>query len=328
MTTRNVMLVVLVLLLSVPFIALAQTNTESPKPKSIDNVAIVEIANDQSSLTGYQDGETFTFSVPETELRSSLKTFGPGDQIKLKYLDQDKEGKKILKSIAIRECRPTSEAIMLTIFLPPFLLLLALLSFLPGRIPRLFVGTDNRYSSSKFQMVVWFFALIYGYVGVTILRIWSGGASFAGGLGIPQNLLLISGLSVLTFAGAKAIVNNQVESGKLTKSIEGKPRLSDLVEDDQHNVDLGDFQMLLLTLIAVATYLVQVYGFVEVIGLHKKITLPDVDSTILASFGLGQGAYLMKKYVGPGKDEKPTEKSQDKKDDKDKVDIKAEPKVL
>jgi hypothetical protein len=30
----------------------------------------------------------------------------------------------------------------------------------------------------------------------------------------------------------------------------------------------------------------------------KPITLPDVDSTILAGFGLGQGAYLTKKAVG------------------------------
>jgi hypothetical protein len=30
----------------------------------------------------------------------------------------------------------------------------------------------------------------------------------------------------------------------------------------------------------------------------RTVTLPDVDSTVLAAFGLGQGAYLGKKLAG------------------------------
>ncbi|MNL40825.1 hypothetical protein D3C87_1632010 [compost metagenome] len=55
--------------------------------------------------------------------------------------------------------------------------------------------------------------------------------------------------------------------------------------------------MIFITLLAVVVYLVQIFGFLATIELHKMITLPDIDSTILSTFGLGQGAYLAKKFV-------------------------------
>jgi hypothetical protein len=35
--------------------------------------------------------------------------------------------------------------------------------------------------------------------------------------------------------------------------------------------------------------------YLRVLDLSATVTLPDVDGTLLAAFGLGQGAYLMKK---------------------------------
>jgi hypothetical protein len=48
----------------------------------------------------------------------------------------------------------------------------------------------------------------------------------------------------------------------------------------------------------VAVHLLTVVGFLGSRELHRALTLPDVDSTVLAAFGLGQGAYLVKKLVG------------------------------
>jgi hypothetical protein len=48
----------------------------------------------------------------------------------------------------------------------------------------------------------------------------------------------------------------------------------------------------------VATYIVLIFNFFGHVEYSKLITLPDVDTTILATFGLGQGAYLTKKAVG------------------------------
>jgi hypothetical protein len=68
------------------------------------------------------------------------------------------------------------------------------------------------------------------------------------------------------------------------------------MRDDQGNPDIGDYQMLAVTAIAVGVYVTQILGFLGSIQLLHHVTIPDVDSTILATFGLGQGAYLVKKH--------------------------------
>jgi hypothetical protein len=63
--------------------------------------------------------------------------------------------------------------------------------------------------------------------------------------------------------------------------------------------------MIIITLLAVISYLIRIVAFLNVVELHTTVTLPDVDTTILATFGLGQGAYLAKKFVsdaGGGKE--------------------------
>jgi len=48
----------------------------------------------------------------------------------------------------------------------------------------------------------------------------------------------------------------------------------------------------------VVIYLMLVFSFLHAIAYSTSVSLPDVDTTILATFGLGQGAYLTKKAVG------------------------------
>ena len=67
--------------------------------------------------------------------------------------------------------------------------------------------------------------------------------------------------------------------------------------DDRGNPDIGDFQMFVITLLAVVVYSIQIAKFLGAMELRQVITVPDVDSTLLATFGLGQGAYLAKKYA-------------------------------
>ena len=72
----------------------------------------------------------------------------------------------------------------------------------------------------------------------------------------------------------------------------------DFVKNDKDQFDLGDCQMLVVTLLAVGMYLALVFHFLGTIEARAGVDLPNVDSTILASFGLGQGAYLAKKAAG------------------------------
>ena len=59
--------------------------------------------------------------------------------------------------------------------------------------------------------------------------------------------------------------------------------------------DLGDTQMILITLIAIATYVVTCFHQLGNLEIAPQVTLPDIDTYLLASFGIGQGAYLAKK---------------------------------
>jgi hypothetical protein len=81
-----------------------------------------------------------------------------------------------------------------------------------------------------------------------------------------------------------------------------KPSLvTDLLCGDDRRPDLADFQMIVVTLLAITIYTVQVFHFLGSVELRAIVTISDVDTTILATFGFSQGAYLMKKYVSSDK---------------------------
>jgi hypothetical protein len=191
---------------------------------------------------------------------------------------------------------------------------------------QLIVGEDNRYSNSKFQVALWFFVLITTYIATFGLRAFGG---VIGQIGIPEHLLLLSGMSAFTYAAAKGITTSKVNDAQARgiadpKSTAASPSLlRNLTQDDGvapiaaesavpgaplhllrvgrlPSLDLGDAQMVIVTLLAVAVY---VCGVLHFMGIPDKLyavtaNLPDVDSTILSIFGLGQGAYITKKAVG------------------------------
>ncbi len=73
---------------------------------------------------------------------------------------------------------------------------------------------------------------------------------------IPPNLLILSGISVLTFTAAKAITSGKMENAITKGEQEMKapadaPKATDLISDDCNRTDLGDFQMVAITILAV-----------------------------------------------------------------------------
>lgn len=195
---------------------------------------------------------------------------------------------------------------------------------------RLIVGEDNRYSNSKFQVALWFFVLIATYIAIFALRARDG---FIGQISIPEHLLLLSGMSAFTYAAAKGITTSKVNDALAQgipdpKNTAASPSLlKNLTHDDGFTIntvavaaadrvpgariaplrlerlpslDLGDTQMVIVTLLSVATYLYATLHFMGDSALLHAPTakLPDVDSTILSIFGIGQGAYITKKAVG------------------------------
>jgi hypothetical protein len=175
-----------------------------------------------------------------------------------------------------------------------------------GHPLKFILGEDGRYSNSKLQMALWFWIVMSVYLAVIYLRVTAAGWEFFGHVNIPANLLLLSGMSALTFAGAKGITTAKVNEARAApvalnpKDPAGvTPHFwTDLLQNDKGFFDFGDSQMLVVTLLAVGMYLVLIFNFLGVIMANSPVKLPDLDTTILATFGLGQGAYLAKKAVG------------------------------
>lgn len=183
-----------------------------------------------------------------------------------------------------------------------FIVILGCAAFATGWRPQKFlIGADNRYSNSHCQIVLWFTAVATVYLATVALRVCVLGSDFIGGVGISDNLLVLSGLSVLSYGGARMITLGKIDKAvaadpSSTKTKADQPNFfSDLVQDDRGNADFGDFQMILVTLAAVTLFLVSSFHALGTLELADKVMLPDVDSTILSGFGLAQAAYIVKK---------------------------------
>jgi hypothetical protein len=183
-----------------------------------------------------------------------------------------------------------------------FVAVLGTLWLLHASPRRLVLGEDGRYSKSKFQVAVWFITLIAGYLATIGLRWWASDWTLVGGVGIPTDLLVISGISAFTFVGAKSVtVSKMAQSpafAAMKQAVAPSHFPDDLINDDRGNPDLGDAQMVLITLVAVGTYVATVFSWLGVLHLAAQIQMPNIDSTLVAVFGLGQGAYLVKKQIG------------------------------
>jgi hypothetical protein len=277
--------------------------------KELSNARIDDIAANFTSITVRNcsstcEGEIINISVKDTGSQKEVKNFKKGDHVSLQITNDNTQ--PVLQTIGIRTVPVSSgrRVLVLAISFAACLFLTALLT--KFRPLRLVLGEDGRYSNSKLQMAMWFTVVIVSYIATIYVRSAEAGREFLGGVNIPQNLLLLSGMSALTFGGAKGITTSKVQSAIQAGVADPKPAAVapsfwNLVQNDSGFFDIGDFQMLVITLLAGGMFLVLVFNFLGSIELRKVVLLPDVDTTILAAFGLGQGAYLAKKAAGtPG----------------------------
>lgn len=284
----------------------------APQPLSWPNARVDSVATDRGSTVLEQctdqpqtAGTAATCqAAAQVEVaenaRQSLGSIHNGDHVKVVFQTEKPE---VIASVTVRSTSISGGVRLLTMTLTYLFVFLTGLVLTMGKPLKLIVGEDQRYSNSKFQMALWFSILIATYIAEVVLRVRAAGWGFWGGVNIAPHLLVLSGVSAFTFSAAKGITTGKVQAavaaGVADPKPKGKPNfLVDLVGNDQGDFDLGDFQMLLLTLLAVVMYLVTFYGFLGLIDRLPVVSLPDVDTTILSAFGLGQGAYLTKKAAG------------------------------
>lgn len=180
-----------------------------------------------------------------------------------------------------------------------------------GRPWKFLVGDDNRMSNSQVQLVLWFGVVAVVYGADLILRAWFLGWDFIGGISMTTNVLAMTGLSGLSFGAAKVVavqksagasapaVAPSAPAAPAPPAVAAKPKFTDLVLNDYGDADLGDFQMILISSAATVIFACASWEFLTLIDIARTTTLPDVDTALLGSFGIGQGAYLIKKAALP-----------------------------
>jgi hypothetical protein len=173
-------------------------------------------------------------------------------------------------------------------------------------------GEDGRLSTSKFQFFWWTGVVVFSYVALFAADAQNTWGSMSCPKttavepaaqrtdpwcpisGIPPNVLLAMGFSLITLATAKGVTSAYVSSGRIIKS-QGTPSIADLVsQDGVASPDLAKVQMLTWTLVATATYLLST---VAAVPHFSGGSLPDISSALMVLMGLGQGAYLGNKIV-------------------------------
>jgi hypothetical protein len=175
-------------------------------------------------------------------------------------------------------------------------------------IAALFIGVDNRTSTSKLQALLWTYAILWALISVLA----GGGAEeFNDVVGdeLRDEYFLLLGGPYLVAIAAKAKTTHDVSRARERKQRDPKPakppdahggpagRVAEIVTKDDGSVDLGDFQYFAFTLLTLTYF---VWAFIA----SPSDGLPGIPGTLLVLTGVSQAAYLGKKVlVGRSPDE-------------------------
>jgi hypothetical protein len=170
----------------------------------------------------------------------------------------------------------------------------------------LFIGDDNRTSTSKVQALLWTYAVLWALICVLT----QGPDAFNDIIGdqLREEYFLLLGGPYLLAIAAKAKTNHDInqavkedrprpkepkreeETGSRTQ------RLAEVVTNDDDSVDLGDFQYFAFTLLGVTYF---AWAFID----SPSEGLPPIPGTMLILTGVSQATYLGKKlFIPPSKD--------------------------
>lgn len=181
-------------------------------------------------------------------------------------------------------------------------------------------GYDGATSTSKLQFFLWTMAVLYAYIMIATDAYFNHGIVTTG-LSIPQNLILAMGLSAATMLAAKGIASNYADTDLIDKSDTSK---GGLFFDDDGYPDLAKIQLMAWTSVGIGIFLLKTMN--DIVGSTGASTqLPDIDGTLLALMGIGQGSYVGKKILTKDDQNAPRlnfiSKSQGKRDDEDPITI-------
>jgi hypothetical protein len=155
----------------------------------------------------------------------------------------------------------------------------------------IFLGADDRVSTSKVQFALWTLALAYA-----LLVIAFHDAVYPSETLDPRYLLLL-GFPAGAAVSAKGITVGQIAGGAVSKTPpEFKKKtpataVKDIVSNDQGDLDLGDTQYVIFTLVALAAFFVAFF--------HDPTKLPVLPDTLVGLTSVAAAAYVAKKAASP-----------------------------
>jgi hypothetical protein len=153
-------------------------------------------------------------------------------------------------------------------------------------------GYDGATSTSKLQFFLWTMAVLYAYIMIVNDAYFNHGVVTIG-LSIPQNLILAMGLSAATMLAAKGISSSYADTEMIDKSDTSK---GGLFFDDEGYPDMAKIQLMAWTFVGIGIFLLKTMN--DIMGSSGATTqLPDIDGTLLALMGIGQGSYVGKKIL-------------------------------
>lgn len=153
----------------------------------------------------------------------------------------------------------------------------------------MFLGADGRMSTSKVALFLWMLALFYAQLVITF-HVYPPG-------NLDPGYLLLFGFPVGAAVGAKAITIGQIASGTIIKpssNFAGKTlgrSVREIVSDDQGNLDLGDAQYFIFTLVALAVFFIALF--------HAPVKLPVPPDTLVGLISVSTAFYVVKKAARP-----------------------------
>jgi hypothetical protein len=153
------------------------------------------------------------------------------------------------------------------------------------------LGADDRVSTSKVQLAMWTLVLSYALLVIIFHNF-----AFPPGALDPRYLLLL-GFPAGAAVGAKAITTGQMASGAISKKRAPSPKkrvstaISEIVANDQGDLDLGDAQYFIFNLVALVAFFV---AFA-----HHPVKLPVLPDTLVGLTSASAATYVAKKGARP-----------------------------
>jgi hypothetical protein len=153
------------------------------------------------------------------------------------------------------------------------------------------LGADDRVSTSKVQFALWTGALTWALLTVAMHD-----AVYPAGT-LDSRYLLLLGLPAAAAVGAKAITVGQMTSGTISKASPPYQKktlrmaVGEIVSNDQGDLDLGDMQYFIFTLVGLAAFFIAFF--------HDATKLPVLPDTLVGLTSASAGVYVAKKAVSP-----------------------------